>query len=78
MPISIKMHSIAVTRVCVCACARARDRMSIPICICALDPGLYKNLKYFTFILDLQLFLTKDTKTNFWNLNGISFFYTPL
>ncbi len=48
------------TCVCVCVCVRAHtwDRMFVPICICALDPGLYKNVKHFRFILGLLLFVT--------------------
>ncbi len=34
--------------------------MFVPICICALDPGLYKNVKHFRFILGLLLFLTNE------------------
>ncbi len=67
MPISIKMHSIAVTHACVCVCVFvcvcvcAHDRMFVPICICALDLGLYKNVKHFRFILGLLLFWTNET-----------------
>ncbi len=51
------------THVCVCLCVsvRAWERMFIPICICALDPGLYKNVKHFRFILGLLLFSTNKT-----------------
>ncbi len=54
------LQSYTCVCVCVCVCVRLHtwDRMFVPICICALDPGLYKNVKHFRFILGLLLFVT--------------------
>ncbi len=46
--------------VCVCVCVYVcACRMFVPICICALDPGLYKNVKHFRSILGLLFFFDK-------------------
>ncbi len=53
--------SLLQSHTCVFVCVCAWDRMFVPICICALDPGLYKNVKHSRFILGLLLFLTNET-----------------
>ncbi len=48
--------------------------MFVLICICALDPGLYKNVKHVRFILGLLLYLTNETKkTTFFSLFSFIF-----
>ncbi len=42
--------------------------MFIPICICALDPGLYKNVKHFIFILGYYIFWTSKKNNDSFSL----------
>ncbi len=69
------------TCVCVCVCVC----MLVPCCICALDPGLYKNVKHFRFILGVLLFSTNEKNFSFslfpfiFNVDlKLYFFYTHL
>ncbi len=51
-----KMPWTPMSHLCVCVCVC----MLVPCCICALDPGLYTNVKHFRFILGVLLFSTNE------------------
>ncbi len=48
----------------VCACVSVRMRENALFQFSFLDPGLYKNVKQFRYILGLLLFWTNETKNN--------------
>ncbi len=63
LPKSKKMPWTPMSHLCVCVCVCVC--MLVPCCICALDPGLYKNVKHFRFILGVLLFSTNEKNFSF-------------